>query len=80
MFLRSVDQKLKDSIAKLSIPKIKEPHLDLEITTEFPISEFDPSKLKLELVSEDEYINTNFELERDSVNPLILTKIDLLEN
>lgn len=80
LFLRSVDQKLTDSIAKLSITKTKEPHLDLEITTEFPISEFDPSKLKLELISENEYIKTDFKLERDSANPLILVlKSDLFE-
>lgn len=80
LFLRSVDKKLEDNIVKLSIPKTKEPHLDLEIKTEFPISEFDPSKLKLELISENEYIKTDFKLEKDSINPLILAlKSDLLE-
>jgi len=48
-----LDQKIRRQYC-LNFPyqKTKEPHLDLEIKTEFPISEFDPSKLKLELISE----------------------------
>ena len=78
--LRTADIEIKDNIAKLFLPKTIGTHSNLEIKTDYPIADFDSDKLKLELISEDEYIDTDFELEKDSINPLIIRfKSKLLE-
>lgn len=80
LFFSKPDKILIQSEAKISIPSTKEPNKDLEIISEYPISEFSASKLKLELKTDEEYVETDFKLEKDSKNPLLLIlKANFLE-
>jgi hypothetical protein len=58
-----------DSIAKLKITPIKEPHKNLVIKTDYPIAEFKADKLKLELKSDSVFIPTQITPIADSLDP-----------
>ncbi len=62
----------KDSVAKITVNPVKEPHKKLTIAVSAPVSDFDKSKLKLELKSDSVYIPSEFKLVRDSLNPVLI--------
>ncbi|MDD3685983.1 MAG: Ig-like domain-containing protein [Bacteroidales bacterium] len=58
-----------DSLAKLKINPIKEPHKSLVIKTDYPIAEFKSDKLKLELKSDSVFISAQITPVIDSLDP-----------
>lgn len=61
-----------DSVAKLKINPIKEPHKNLIIKSDYPIAEFKSDKLKLELKSDSVFIPAQITPLIDSINPTLL--------
>lgn len=69
-----------DSVAKLKINPIKEPHKSLVISSDYPIYEIKSEKLRIELKSDSLYIPTTINPLVDSLNPTqLLLKGQILE-
>ncbi len=66
------DSELRDSLVQISVIKVKEPHKPLLLHLNVPVDEINTDLISLELKSDSTFINTDFTIKRDSLNPLIL--------
>jgi len=72
LVFRKPETELKDSLIQISVNKIKEPHKPLLLHLNVPVDAINSDLISLELKSDSTFINTDFTIKKDSLNPLLL--------
>lgn len=74
------ESKIGDTLVEISVAKTKEPHKELKLYLNTPVNNINEELFKLELKSDSVYIETDFKVQQDTANPLILiVKSEILE-
>ncbi len=72
LYFTKTDAADADTLVKLTINTTKEPNKDLFIVSSSPVDDFDLNKIKLEVIEDSVFSPVDFEIIRDSLNPMKL--------
>ncbi len=72
LVFRKPESELRDSLVDISVSSVKEPHKPLLLHLNVPIDEINQDLISLEFLSDSVFVKTDFDVYKDSINPLIL--------
>lgn len=72
LYFTNTDAAESDTLVELTINTSKEPHKDLVIVSSSPAEDIDLNKIKLEVIKDTIFSAVDFEIIRDSLNPIKL--------